>query len=60
MWSFGSAEGGGAIERASVGNLKQTWTETVARDWNDPAIGGGRELLAHATQVKNIWIPYGE
>ncbi len=60
MWSFGPAEGAGAIELASVGNLKQTWTETVARDWHDPAIGGGRELLAHATQVKNIWIPYGE
>jgi aldehyde dehydrogenase (NAD+) len=60
MWYFGSAEGAGAIERASVGNLKQTWTETVERDWADPAIGGGREILARATQVKNIWIPYGE
>jgi aldehyde dehydrogenase (NAD+) len=60
IWYFGAAEGAGTIERASVGNLKQTWTETVARDWNEPAIGGGRELLAHATQVKNIWIPYGE
>ncbi len=60
IWTFGAAEGAGVIERASVGNLKQTWTETVARDWNDPAIGGGRDILAHATQVKNIWIPYGE
>ncbi len=60
VWYFGSAAGAGAIELASVGNLKQTWAETVTRDWSDPAIGGGRELLAHATQVKNIWIPYGE
>jgi hypothetical protein len=30
------------------------------RDWGDPAVSGGRELLARATQVKNIWIPYGE
>jgi aldehyde dehydrogenase (NAD+) len=60
IWYFGSAEAAGAIEKASAGNLKQTWTETVARDWHAPAIGGGRELLAHATQVKNIWIPYGE
>jgi aldehyde dehydrogenase (NAD+) len=60
IWYFGDAEGAAAVERASTGNLKQTWTETVARDWDDPAIGGGRELLGHATQVKNIWIPYGE
>ena len=46
--------------RASTGNLKQTWTETVARDWSDPAVAAGRELLQHATQVKNIWVPYGE
>jgi aldehyde dehydrogenase (NAD+) len=60
VWYFGDAEGAAAIERASAGNLKQTWTETVARDWGDPAVSGGREILGHATQVKNIWIPYGE
>jgi aldehyde dehydrogenase (NAD+) len=60
IWYFGDRDGAAGIERASSGNLKQTWTETVARDWNDPAIGGGRDLLHHATQVKNIWIPYGE
>ncbi len=60
VWYFGDAEGGAAIEKASAGNLKQTWTETVTRDWGDPAISGGREILGHATQVKNIWIPYGE
>jgi aldehyde dehydrogenase (NAD+) len=60
IWYFGNAEGAADLERASAGNLKQTWVETVARDWDDPAIGGGRDLLARATQVKNIWIPYGE
>jgi aldehyde dehydrogenase (NAD+) len=60
IWYFGDRDGAAGIERASSGNLKQTWTETVVRDWNDPAIGGGRDLLHHATQVKNIWIPYGE
>ena len=30
------------------------------RDWNDARVSGGREILQHATQVKNIWIPYGE
>ena len=28
--------------------------------WSDPAEGQGRIYLRHATQVKNIWVPYGE
>ena len=60
LWYFGNAEATAAMEKASAGNLKQAWCESVVRDWDDPAIGGGRDLLAHATQVKNIWIPYGE
>ena len=60
IWYFGGGAGAVAIETASAGNLKQTWTETVARDWGNAETGGGRELLSHATQVKNIWIPYGE
>ncbi|HVY21315.1 MAG TPA: aldehyde dehydrogenase family protein [Bauldia sp.] len=60
IWYFGTGEGAAAIEKASAGNLKQTWTETVARDWGDDATSAGRELLARATQVKNIWVPWGE
>jgi aldehyde dehydrogenase (NAD+) len=60
IWHFGGGESAAAIERASVGNLKQTWTETVVRDWTDPVTSAGRELLGRATQVKNIWVPYGE
>jgi aldehyde dehydrogenase (NAD+) len=60
IWWFGNAGAAGLIERASAGNLKQVWTETVQRDWRAPAEGEGREFLARATQVKNIWIPYGE
>jgi len=60
IWYFGAAETAAAVERASIGNLKQTWTETVARDWNDAAVSGSRELLRRATQVKNIWVPWGE
>ena len=48
------------VEKASTGNLKQTWTEIAGtRDFASPA-GQGREFLARATQVKNIWVPYGE
>ena len=60
IWTFGNADSMAPIDKASAGNLKQTWSETVVRDWADAEIGGGRDILRHATQVKNIWIPYGE
>ncbi len=60
IWAFGPQAMAEAFEKASAGNLKQTWCETVARDWSDEAVSGGREVLRHATQVKNIWVPWGE
>lgn len=61
MWHFGSAEGSQAVEQASIINLKRTWVAGgLARNWFDNVQGGGEEFLRHATQVKNIWIPYGE
>jgi aldehyde dehydrogenase (NAD+) len=59
VWFSGSEAGGKAVEAASVGNMKRTWL-LPPRDWLDPRGGEGREFLRHATQVKNIWIPYGE
>ncbi|NCW68654.1 MAG: aldehyde dehydrogenase family protein, partial [Marivivens sp.] len=60
MWYFGTADGCAMVEKASTGNLKQTWTEVAGtRDFASTA-GQGREFLARATQVKNIWVPYGE
>ena len=58
MWYWGSAEGSATVERGSVGNLKQTWVNYgKERDWvND---GEGEEFLRHASQIKNIWVPYG-
>jgi aldehyde dehydrogenase (NAD+) len=29
-------------------------------DWFNVKQGEGRWFLQHATQVKNIWVPYGE
>jgi aldehyde dehydrogenase (NAD+) len=60
IWYFGSQAGVRAVEMASAGNMKQTWAHHAPRAWMDPADGEGREFLRHATQVKNIWIPYGE
>ena len=61
LWYFGSAEGSAEVERLSAGNMKRTWVNYGReRDWFDPASGGGEEFLRHATEVKNIWVPYGE
>jgi len=50
-----------AAKAMSIGNLKQVWTnEGRAIDWFDPKVAEGRWFLDHATQVKNIWVPYGE
>ena len=61
VWHFGSREGAADTERLSAGNMKRTWVDHgLPRDWFDEEQGGGREFLEHATQVKNIWVPYGE
>jgi aldehyde dehydrogenase (NAD+) len=57
LWYVGDAEGAANIEALSAGNLKATWTSAGAIDW---AKAEGREFLRRATQVKNIWTPYGE
>ncbi|MDC0737973.1 aldehyde dehydrogenase family protein [Cognatishimia sp. SS12] len=60
VWSFSSSDISGAIEAASAGNLKRTWVNNgQTRDWSGPD-GEGRVFLEAATEVKNIWVPYGE
>ena len=60
VWYFGSRDGVRAVELASAGNMKRTWAEWEPRAWTEVAEGEGRDFLREATQVKNIWIPYGE
>ena len=61
VWYFGTAEGSKKVEYASAGNMKRTWVNYGhARDWLDVSQGEGQEYLREATQVKNIWVPYGE
>jgi aldehyde dehydrogenase (NAD+) len=61
IWFYGDDAGSTLAKSLSIGNLKQVWTnEGRAIDWFDVAQGEGRWLLEHATQVKNIWVPYGE
>jgi aldehyde dehydrogenase (NAD+) len=61
VWCFADEASAAAAKSYSVGNLKQVFTnEGRAIDWFDEKQGEGRWFLQHATQVKNIWVPYGE
>ena len=58
VWYHGSDDLSGMIEQAAAHNLKRSWVNHgQARDWSGEA---GQSILRHATDVKNIWIPYGE
>jgi aldehyde dehydrogenase (NAD+) len=59
LWFAGNAEASTMIEKASITNLKQTWTSRgLYYDLADRRFEGDY-FLARATQVKNVWIPYG-
>jgi aldehyde dehydrogenase (NAD+) len=62
LWYHGSAEGSKAVEIAAAkSNLKQTWTNCgKATDWKALSTEGASNLMRRATQVKNIWVPWGE
>ena len=61
IWSFAGAEASATAKSLSAGNLKQVFSdEGRAIDWFNAEQGEGRWFLHHATQIKNIWVPYGE
>ncbi len=61
IWCFGDESQAAAAKSASIGNLKQVFTnEGRAIDWFNHKVAEGRWFLQRATQVKNIWVPYGE
>jgi aldehyde dehydrogenase (NAD+) len=57
VWYVGGADGRRAVESASSGNMKRTWcqleSDFALHDFD------AEEALREATQVKNIWIPWG-
>ena len=60
IWYAGSQVGSARIEKACAGNIKASWVNHGrVRDWYAAPQGQGREYLRRATQIKNIWIPYG-
>jgi aldehyde dehydrogenase (NAD+) len=60
LWYFGSNEGSKMVEEKAAENMKRTWVNYGKhRNWFDNEQGEGESFLRHATQIKNIWIPYG-
>ncbi len=61
LWRHdGDAPGCAEVERLSASNLKRTWVSGGrGRDWFTPGQGRSQEFLRQASQVKNIWVPYG-
>jgi aldehyde dehydrogenase (NAD+) len=59
LWYFPDDDGGAEVERLSAANMKRTWIGG-GRDWTDAEQGAGPEFLRRATEIKNIWVPYGE
>jgi aldehyde dehydrogenase (NAD+) len=50
LWYVGTPFGRAAVETASAGNMKRTWTHT------EPAEIFMAEALREATHIKNIWL----
>ncbi len=57
IWYFGNPQAVKTVQYEAAANLKQIWThDGFETDWQSADI---RQFLRKATQVKNIWIPYG-
>lgn len=55
VWSFSTADVSKTIEEKAASNLKRTWVNNaLSRTWPSHI------WRAHATEIKTIWIPYGE
>lgn len=61
VWHFGNEAQGKAIEVAATENMKRTWLALGKHyPWFDNHQAQGAHFLRQATQIKNVWVPYGE
>jgi len=61
MWYWGSRQGSRMVEEEAAATMKRTWVNYgLHHDWEDGEQGQGESFLRKATEIKNIWIPYGE
>ncbi|MQQ08083.1 aldehyde dehydrogenase family protein [Epibacterium sp. SM1979] len=58
LWSQSSSPVSQEIETLAAGNLKRSWVNNgQGLDWMQDH---SKAILQEATEVKNIWVPYGE
>ena len=61
VWCWAYSDTIAKVETTSALDLKRLWIHSEGdRDWLDPNQGEGLEFLRNATEVKNIWTPYGD
>jgi aldehyde dehydrogenase (NAD+) len=61
LWYWGSAAGSKLVEEQAAATMKRTWVNHGRHhDWYSDEQGEGEVFLRRATEIKNIWIPYGE
>jgi aldehyde dehydrogenase (NAD+) len=49
------------VETEAAETMKRTWVNYgLYHDWQDNEQGQSVSFLRKATEIKNIWIPYGE
>ena len=61
LWYWGSRRGSRMVEEEAAATMKRTWVNYgLYHDWEDDEQGQGEAFLRRATEIKNIWIPYGE
>ncbi len=61
LWYWGSAAGSKLVEEQAAASMKRTWVNYGRyHDWTSNEQGEGEVFLRRATEIKNIWIPYGE
>jgi aldehyde dehydrogenase (NAD+) len=61
LWYWGSRRGSKVVEEEAAASMKRTWVNYgLHHDWFDDEQGQGEVFLRKATEIKNIWIPYGE
>jgi aldehyde dehydrogenase (NAD+) len=61
LWYWGTLQGSTQVETEAAATMKRTWVNYGRyHDWEDIQQGEGEVFLRRATEIKNIWIPYGE
>ena len=60
LWCFAGDTDRARLDHAAAGNLKRLWLNHAGNpDWHAPDLDA-RPFLNAATEVKTVWVPYGE